>query len=236
LLQLKKNFNKFEKEKKLQQRWRHEQVVSMYQHEKETRPSYRPELTWYTHLSSEPEDKDFALLLNGNEERNGEVSSTTTGSCRNVGGAPVNGGGGLVEQPSDHQQVPAAPIAVPAPSPCITQAHLPPNYSLAQQQAQHQQDVYLGGGGYHSTSDAYADSPLVYTPPDVYYSNASAVAPSALGYMPEGGCLGRPYSSSSCSSGEDPPSCSYAPHHSNTPPTYTSVIVDSQHYVNEFVH
>ncbi|KAF6205739.1 hypothetical protein GE061_019912 [Apolygus lucorum] len=83
----------------------------------------------------------------------------------------------------------------------------------------------------YNTPDGYNDSPLVYTPPDVYYSNTSSVS-----YIPDS-CLGRPYSSSSCSSGEDPPSCSYTgPHHPPTPPTYTSVIVDSQHYVNEFVH
>ncbi|KAL1131537.1 hypothetical protein AAG570_011154 [Ranatra chinensis] len=51
----------------------------------------------------------------------------------------------------------------------------------------------------------------------------------------------RPYSasSSSCSSSiesEHPPCPQYSHHPDQPPPTYTSVIVDTQHYVDEFVH
>ncbi|XP_073987454.1 single-minded homolog 1-like isoform X3 [Rhodnius prolixus] len=75
---------------------------------------------------------------------------------------------------------------------------------------------------------------------DLYY--ATAYAEHCLGEPTCIGTSGRPYSasSSSCSSAEEPaaPACAFTAHHHHQPPqpSYTSVIVDSQHYVNEYVH
>ncbi|XP_014253982.1 single-minded homolog 2 isoform X3 [Cimex lectularius] len=127
------------------------------------------------------------------------------------------------DEPSTTRTTPAVPVAAnPAP---IGVEEPAPSYH------HHQPQLHL------QPTDIYQPQLYEqYPPSEPSYPSAELYYATAAGYS-ESGCLGRPYSSSSCSSGEDPPSCSYtAPHHSSTPPTYTSVIVDSQHYVNEFVH
>ena len=90
---------------------------------------------------------------------------------------------------------------------------------------------YTGGGGYLGTEPTYQEL--------VGGSLYDEYAYQEVLYGAYGGET-RPFSasSSSCSSSESepPPPCPFQPPPIQPPPSYTSVIVDTQHYVNEFVH